>query len=66
MDSTKLNLALRRFVKVVGAAVVAALIGWLASPDVADLVGAEQAKIIALVLIPILSGLEKGYLKQTS
>lgn len=63
---SKLDLALRRFAKVVGAAVIAAVIAWLASPDVADLVGDDRAKLLALVLIPVLSGIEKGWVKQTS
>lgn len=63
---SKLNLALRRFAKVVGAAIVAGVIAWLSGPDVADLLGTDRAKLLALVLIPVLSGIEKGWIKQTS
>jgi hypothetical protein len=66
MDQGKLNLALRRLAKVAAAGLVAAVIGWLSGPDVADLVGEQGAVIIAAVLVPILSGLEKAYLPVTS
>ena len=64
--SEKLNLAGRRFLKVVAAGAVAAAIGWLSGPDVADLVGQQGAVILAAILVPILSGLEKAYLPVTS
>lgn len=64
--SSKLNLAARRFAKVLAAGAVAAAIGWLSGPDVADLVGQQGSVILAAVLVPILSGLEKAYLPITS
>lgn len=64
--STKLNLALRRFAKVVAAGLVSAGIAFVASPEVADIVGTQGAVILAAVLTPILSGLEKAYFPPTS
>lgn len=63
---SKLNLALRRFAKVVAAGAVAAAIGWLSGPDVADLVGTQGQLVVTLILVPFLSALEKGWLKATS
>ena len=63
---SKLNLALRRLVKVAIAAVLAAIVGWFASPEFADVVGTQNAVLLAALLTPILSGLEKGYFKKTS
>ena len=64
--NSKLELALRRFAKVAAAALLAALVGWLASPDVADIVGTQNAVLISGILVPILSGLEKAYFPKTS
>lgn len=55
--------ALSRFVKVVIAGVVAAAIAFVASPDFANVVSTQYAVILAAVLTPILSALEK-YLSQ--
>lgn len=63
---SKLALALRRLVKVAAAGAIAAAVGWIASPELAGVVGTQNAVIIAAVLTPILSGLEKGYFKPTS
>lgn len=51
--------ALLRFVKIAVAAAVAAAIGWLAGPNVADVVGTQNAVLVAAVLTPLLSALEK-------
>lgn len=64
--SSKLNLALRRLVKVAAVALVSALIGWLSGPEVAGIVGQQGAVLIAGILVPVLSGLEKAYFPLTS
>lgn len=63
---SKLNLAVRRFAKVVAAGALAAAIGWLSGPDVADVVGTQGQLIITLILVPFLSGIEKGWVPKTS
>lgn len=56
---SKTQQALVRFGKVVAAGAVASALGWLAGPNVADIVGTQYAVLTAAVLTPVLSALEK-------
>lgn len=58
--------ALKRFGKVVAAGVVAAAIGFVAGPDFANVVGTQNAVLLAAVLTPVLSALEKAFVPFTS
>lgn len=62
----KAKLALIRFAKVAAAGVVSAALAFVASPAFLDVIPTEFAVIAVPVLTSILSGLEKGWLRQTS
>lgn len=53
--------ALERFAKVLGATAAAAAIGFLSGPDAATVFGKQDAVILAMVLVPILSAAEKAW-----
>lgn len=64
MNPKKRTIILRAL-RTAGATAIAGLIGWLAGPDVAELVGTEQAVLLAAVLTPLLAAAEK-YLRYGS
>jgi len=57
--SDKVKTILFRAVRSAAAVAVAGIIGWLAGPDFAELVGTEYAVLVAAVLTPLLLALDK-------
>lgn len=56
---SKREQAILRLLKVAAAGAVAVVVGWLAGPNVADVVGTQNAVLVAAVLTPLFSALEK-------
>jgi hypothetical protein len=63
---SKAQLALIRFAKVLAAGALASASAFVVSPAFLDIVGTQTAVFLVPILTSIFSGLEKGYLKQTS
>lgn len=62
--STKRQIILKSFAKrlarAVGATAIAALIGFLTGPEVAELIPAQYAVLVSAVLMPLLLAAEKA------
>lgn len=59
-----MNPSLVHLLRVAGAGVIAVALGILAGPDVVNVLGKTDATYLALVLTPILSGLEHALTAQ--
>lgn len=57
-DSVKVA-ALKRFAKVIGALVLGAAAGWVAGPDFANVVGTQNAVVLAGIASAVVSALQK-------
>lgn len=62
----KAKAALIRFAKVLAAGAVASTLAFIAGPDLVNVVGTTNAVLLAAVLTPILSALEKALVPFTS
>lgn len=57
-----MNPALKHFLKVAAAQVIAAVVAYLASPGALNFLGTQDAVIVGAILTPILVGLERQFL----
>lgn len=58
--TTKKKTVILRALRTASAVAVAGFVGWLSGPDVTELLGAQNAVLLAAVATPLLVALEKA------